>query len=599
MRIKHWILPLFALLVFGSRSYAQQKTMVPDNAPVQLFPSYKIQYGEELNADRVLQEGISLLPGNMQAKDFSLVSERHSPEGAHYLYSFAPEGISYLDRYIKVFVDKQHVIRQLLYDLSDIDLPQSGSFADEVALKKSFEGYSHIGEMNKLWVWAAPFWQAAVEVVLIEDLAAYAEKRYFDGSLNEIHREDFAWRFKGKDTTIYALVFNPDPLTSAQVPYGDGYSDFNDADTSTLNNERISKPIRIDFVNDSFILQDSIFHFEELEKPYTDEPKGLTPNFNFTRANDDFEYVNVYYHLQTWARRVHDLGYNLPNTSIQVDPHASNGADVSGFTPAYGELALVFGDGGIDDGEDADVIVHEFGHVLSYTASPATTNGLERTSMEEGTCDYFAMSYSRQISSYGWEKTFNWDGNVTWKGRPANTDKAFPGDFSNNKYNNAEVWVAGLVEVYDSLGPDITDRIVLCALYNQVSNMTFVQMVENCRQCDSIQNGGANSMIIYHAMNRRGMAHPMGFKKGQETNWKLLNSEGFAFRGEIMILDFAGNPIGGKVEVFDLQGKLVRQSMFRENTQVNVSAEGIEKGLYLLRVTSDTNLTYTFLIARH
>jgi len=588
---------MFALI--GAGALAQNEPTIAGNMPVQLFPSLKISWGETITPEVVLHQGLSLVQGNFHPGDFKLSTERESPEGHYYLFSYLKEGAPFQDCYVKFFVDRNQVLRQVLYQTAQVDMPRSGSFADFSKLRSSLNGYAHIGEMSKVWIWNAPVWQAAVEVVIVEDLGAYAEKRFYDADLNELGRRDFAWRFKGKDSTVRGMVFNPDPLTSAEVSYGGAYQDFNDGDSAALNNERFSLPIRVDFVNDSFILRDSVFHFNEIENPASDEPKGLTPAFDFTRAQDEFEYVNTYYHLQTWVRRVHDLGYNLPNTTVQVDPHASNGADVSGFTPAYGELALLFGDGGIDDGEDADVIVHELGHVLSYVAAPGTTNGLERTSMEEGTCDYFAMSYSRQISNYGWQKTFNWDGNVTWQGRVVNTAKKFPDDYTNNKYNNSEVWVAALAEVFDSLGADKTDKLVLCALYNQVSNMTFMQMAANCQQCDSIQNAGANSMIIYNAMNRRGLAHPLGFKQATVSNWKLLNSEGFANRGETMIVDFAGAMLSGQAELYDLQGRLIQVKNFEGVAAINIQAGDIKKGLYLLRVNSDTNLSYSFLVARH
>jgi len=599
MRLKNWILSIaaFGYMVFHvSAQYTPTQVSEP---PIQLFPSLSIQWGEVITPDIVLQQGLPLLRGSYQLNQFKLSAERVSPEGSYYLFECQKEGVSYKDRYVKFFVDRNQVIRQVLYQTQNLEAQHAGSFADFAKLKKSLSSNAHIGYMKKIWVLQDVTWQACVEAVVVEDVGAYAEKRYYTSDLNELYKEEYAWRFKGKDSTIQAKVFNPDPLTSAEVPYGGAYQDFNDADSPAINNERMLRPLVIDFANDSFILRDSVFHFTELESPATDEPKGLSPDFNFNRSDDNFEYVNALYHLQTWVRRVHDLGYNLPNTTVQVDPHASNGADVSGFTPAYGELALLFGDGGIDDAEDADVLIHELGHVLSYAAAPGTTNGLERTSMEEGTCDYFAMSYSRQINPYGWEKTFSWDGNLTWQGRAANTNKNFPGDFSNNKYNNAEVWVSALSEVYDSLGPDKTDKIVLCALYNQVGQMTFMQMAANCRQCDSLQNGGVNSMIIYQAMNRRGLAHPLGFKETLQTTWKLLNSEGFAFRGESMAVDFAGAQLTGKMELYDLQGKLIRQEFFQSTDAIQIEAGDIKKGLYLLRVTSDTNLSYSFLVARH
>ena len=41
-------------------------------------------------------------------------------------------------------------------------------------------------------------------------------------------------------------------------------------------------------------------------------------------------------------------------------PHGFNGADNSSYSPGTGRLQ--FGEGGVDDAEDSDVVHHELGH---------------------------------------------------------------------------------------------------------------------------------------------------------------------------------------------------------------------------------------------
>ncbi|MHB1278345.1 MAG: hypothetical protein ACYC1Q_08095 [Bacteroidia bacterium] len=593
--MKGWI--IMVLILSGLQAQAQSNR---EEMPKQVFPSATIEVKELPGSTQVLNQVLPHIPDlKLNPENFTLLTYRESPVGYHYLFQFQLQGIPVEGQYIRVFVDKKWSIRQLTWQLRGTHMEPTALFADEEALRIRLTRFKHIGAINKVWNYHPDGWQALLKVSVIDDIAAFAEYRFYDANYQEVVRSDNAARFEGKDSVIQANVFYPDPLTSSQMPYGGAYLDFNDADSPALNNERIMRPFVADFLNDSFFLRDSVLHFTELENPVSQQPILVTPLFDFTRNQQEFEFVNSFYHLQSWIRRVHDLGYPMPGQTIQVDPHAANGADVSGFTPAFGEMALLFGEGGIDDAEDADVVVHELGHALSYSVTPGTNNGLERTSFEEGNCDYFAMSYSRQISNFGWEKTFNWDGNETWQGRIVNTSKVMPANYTSNKYGNAEIWVAALREIYDSVGPDITDRLVLCALYNQVTNMTFAQMANNCLQCDSILNNGANGALIFNAMNTRGLAFPLGFKEPDHSTWTLMNSAGFAFRGEALRIDFGGQPISGTAEVFDIQGKLVYTTRLNNAYFFELDEPVNEKGLYLLRIHSDTNLSVTYRIARH
>ncbi|MDX5321429.1 MAG: hypothetical protein LPK45_09900, partial [Bacteroidota bacterium] len=440
------------LLILPFIAVAQPAQM--EEAPLQLFHHQPVRIAEIPGDNGVLAQVLPVVgQGDLKPEQLQLGSFRESREGFHYQWNFYQDGVLCEGRYVKVFIDRNRVLRQSLSNLRDLDktFPLAPAAAPG---KEALTGWKHIQNVAPVYRMEQGNWNFYWRVSGIRDLAANAEQVYYTADLTEVSTEPFAWQFTGPDSTLWAPVFDPDPLTSAQQEYGGDYSDFNDADSPAINNERVLRPITVKIENNEFILEDSSFYFTELENPVTFAPvRGINDtNFVFNRSEDGFEFVNTFYHLQTWLTRVHALGYPmLPGEQIKVDPHASNGQDVSGFTPAYGGMSLVFGEGGIDDAEDADVIIHELGHALSYAASPNTTSGLMRTSMEEGTCDYFAMSYSRQISNYGWQKTFNWDGNATWQGRTVMTEKFLPGDFSGNKYANAEIWVAAWRQVYDSL----------------------------------------------------------------------------------------------------------------------------------------------------
>jgi len=172
------------------------------------------------------------------------------------------------------------------------------------------------------------------------------------------------------------MVFDPDPLATAGVAYGGAYADNDDADTPELNAERL-----VVTLPDITQGGDGLYR---LEGPYVritgdipgypslyDPPAEATPDaFQYTRSNDHFEAVMAYYHIDRSQRYVQqlDLGTPLQAAPIRVNPHGLEDQDNSMYLP--GANAIVFGDGGVDDAEDATVIWHEYMHALLEDAAP-------------------------------------------------------------------------------------------------------------------------------------------------------------------------------------------------------------------------------------
>jgi len=79
----------------------------------------------------------------------------------------------------------------------------------------------------------------------------------------------------------------------------------------------------------------------------------------------------------------------------------------------YSNGRLVFGEGGVDDAEDADVVLHELGHGLHDWLTNGSLSQVQ--GLSEGCGDYWAQSYSRSLGqwplsapAYNW--MFSWDG---------------------------------------------------------------------------------------------------------------------------------------------------------------------------------------------
>ena len=85
-------------------------------------------------------------------------------------------------------------------------------------------------------------------------------------------------------------------------------------------------------------------------------------DFNYSSGDNDFEAVMCYYHVDTIQRYIQSLGItNAHNSQIEVEPHAA--VTYAYFSPT--DKGLHFGHSGPcqpDRAEDADCILHEYGH---------------------------------------------------------------------------------------------------------------------------------------------------------------------------------------------------------------------------------------------
>ena len=279
-----------------------------------------------------------------------------------------------------------------------------------------------------------------------------------------------------------AMVYLSDPLSFAQATYGQaGYIDNNDANSTQLAAARTSVTLpQVDLTAGVYKLKSQYVEITDFETPN----KGLftqTTNatFNFTRDNDGFEAANVFYQLDLSMRHINQiLGVScLPNSNggvLRFDPSGFQGADNSHFLTATDQIS--FGEGCVDDAEDADVIWHELGHGLHDWM---TNGGLSQTNgLSEGCGDYWAQSYSRSLNQWNssqpaYHYMFSWDGNnACWAGRTTNYGALYPGGLTGQIHTDGQIWATCLMRIWDDIGRVKTDTCFLegLALTNSGTN---------------------------------------------------------------------------------------------------------------------------------
>jgi len=401
------------------------------------------------------------------------------------------------------------------------------------------------------------------------------------------------------DSTVTAWVFNPDPLTSANQNYGAPYSDQNDQDVAELNAQRAPVQINVTFQNDTFFLRNEYASIEDYSLPNIAPAYSLSPQFNFTRAQNGFEDVNAYYHITTMQLHMQDLEFtDLVNYPIAIDAHALNGSDNSNFNPGFAPPRLQFGEGGVDDAEDADVVIHEYGHAIMHSAAPNTNNGTQRKTLDEAVGDYFASSYSRAISSFRWEDVFTWDGhNEYWLGRSSVSSDHYPEDLQNNIYLDADIWSATLMQIWGDIGREATDAIMLQAAYSFSENMTMPQAAMLFLQADTLLYNGAHFTPIRQRMYDRGLLPwNVGIDETSDIESSFQISGTGPFAASIGSINIESRH-AFTASVFDATGRSIISKEV-PNGIFSLSPEGLNSGVYLIELRSEKG-TETLKVVRH
>ncbi|MFT5778997.1 MAG: hypothetical protein ACI837_001954, partial [Crocinitomicaceae bacterium] len=348
-------------------------------------------------------------------------------------------------------------------------------------------------------------------------------------------------------------VFLPDPLSVAGAPYAAPYLDNNDATNASFDATMSTVTLLdIDFSGGLYRLVGPYAEVQNFENPNNGLFAQASSSFNFDRNDDAFEAVNCYYHIDNSMRYINvTLGISLMpfqySSGVRYDPHGLNGADNSHYLGGSGRMS--FGEGGVDDAEDADVILHELGHGLHDWVTGGNLSQVN--GLSEGSGDYWATSYSRSLNQwlpadpeYQW--MFSWDGhNPFWNGRITNYGALYPGGLTGAIHTDGQIWATALMRIYDIIGRDKVDAAFLEGLAMTGSSTNQQDAAIAVRQA-AIDLGYpcADISVFTTEFTATGYILPaLPGPTGSETS-TICNNESVLVNGTIYD---AGNPTGTEI----------------------------------------------------
>lgn len=250
--------------------------------------------------------------------------------------------------------------------------------------------------------------------------------------------------------------------------------------------------------------------------------KRTNRKFIFTRADRAFKEVMVYFHIDRVQRYLQELGFNnVLNRPIEVNIDGTT-ADNSFYSPST--KALTFGTGGVDDAEDAEIILHEYGHAIQDDQVPGFGASHEGGSMGEGFGDFLAASFFSDVKPTKMKPTVgNWDA-VSYSGddppslRRLDSNKKYPKDMRNEVHDDGEIWSACLWELRAALGRKTTEKLVIAHHFLLTRDSGFEDAANALLLADRNLNQGVNEAAIRAVFVRRGIlpnAKRKNFRAGE------------------------------------------------------------------------------------
>lgn len=318
-----------------------------------------------------------------------------------------------------------------------------------------------------------------------------------------------------------ASLFDPNPIE--RHGSRSGLADAGDSDSALLTSLRT--PMSLPRLFDANPCSESPFTVRgQWAVAQLETSASCPPGLDFsgvTRQDDRFEALMAYAHVDRVQAYLQGLGFSNVANRQQVllanfSPPSEPDMDNSFFDTVSKVIAL--GPGGTDDGEDADVIVHEYGHAIQDDQIPGFGFSGQTGALAEGFADYLAASISATFTpgpdfdaclaewgAFGFSPPLDCirrtDGDPT-----VSQVMGFPcfGEI----HCAGEVWSSALWDVRAQLGGPAADRMVIQSHFSLTSGADFHAASRALLAADVALHGGANQAFLRQLLISRGLVDP-------------------------------------------------------------------------------------------
>ena len=251
----------------------------------------------------------------------------------------------------------------------------------------------------------------------------------------------------------------------------------------------------------------------------TGNPAFSTTNtFVYTRHDDRFEQVMAYYWVTEAQKYIQSLGFGTTYAPINKESQDIRinqiGVDNS-FSWDKKDL-LRFGKGGVDDAEDAEVILHEYGHAIqdSQMTPFGFGSSTEAGSIGEGFGDYFAVTVSNLIAPTAdapcvadWDST-SYTPSTPHCLRRIDQNLHYPADLNGEVHHDGMLWSRALWDIRTALGNVKADTIILQAQFSFAPDTSMPAAAQATVNTAEALYGHTIAKAVTQAFADRGILKP-------------------------------------------------------------------------------------------
>ena len=231
--------------------------------------------------------------------------------------------------------------------------------------------------------------------------------------------------------------------------------------------------------------------------------------YDYSPDDPRFEEVMTYFWIDLAQRQLQDLGFAIFDRPIRVDCHSDPYTNAS-FLPAW--KAIIFGDGYVDSAEDAEVILHEYGHaILDDVAGERFYNSFG-SMFHEGFADFFSYLMSTRSESLVGSNLYpglisEWFGSFL-PGSPSYTRSLDPPAYTypvllNEAHQDGKLWSSLFFQLAGQIGLETTATLLLESLY-YMDNAHPESIAASLFQADDLLFDGAHQTQLEDLLRARG-----------------------------------------------------------------------------------------------
>jgi hypothetical protein len=317
-----------------------------------------------------------------------------------------------------------------------------------------------------------------------------------------------------RGATGTASLYDTNPVV--EQGFRGGLADNADGDSHSLT--LLRQPVQLPRLLDGSRCLVGVWVIAELPTGGVCDPTGSRDWIDVTRADPRFEALMAYFHADRAQAYLQSLGFsNVVNRQLLITVNAFSD-DASYYDTVTNDISLGFG--GTDDGEDGDVIVHEYGHAIQDHQVPGFGGAGQAGAIGEGLGDYFAATIA---ATFAPNPTFDacvaeWDAIGFGFPQPVPCIRRIDPSLTLSQLQSVcgptdihcygRAWSGALWQIRSLIGGSATDRMVIQSHFALPVNASFHDASVALLSADRQLHGGAHYGAARDVLVARGLLDP-------------------------------------------------------------------------------------------